>query len=89
VLISTAHTVTSPECTLCQSCLKICPNAGTLTIRSRIGGIILKPFHYSALVVGFFIIGIGVARLTGYWESPLLAQLWIKFVPMINTLGHP
>lgn len=89
ILISTAHTVTSPECTLCQKCLKVCPETGTLSIRSRVGGIILKPFHYSALIIGFFMLGIGLAKLTGYWESPLLAQFWIKFVPMLQLLGHP
>jgi len=89
IRISSAHTVTSPECTLCQKCLKACPESGTLSIRSRVGGMILKPFHYSALIIGFFMLGIGLAKLTGYWESPLLAQFWIKFVPMLHSLGHP
>jgi len=89
ILISNAHTVTSPECTLCQKCLAVCPEARTLSIHFRVGGVRLNPIHYSALVICFFLIGISLANLAGYWESPLLAQFWIKFVPTLHSLEHP
>lgn len=87
--ISTATAVTSTECTFCQSCIKACPHQSTLTIQSRLGSKSLTPLLYSSLVVGLFVAGIGAAKLLGRWESPLLGQLWVTFVPMLDTLVHP
>lgn len=88
ITVSTAASVSTPECTLCQSCIKSCPQANTLAIQA-VGGYTLKPWHYSALLIGLFICGIGLAKIAGYWESPLLGALWVKFVPLLHSLGHP
>lgn len=87
--ISTEDKVTSPECTLCQTCIKACPKPGTLTINSRFGGAPLRPFIYSALFLSLFFAGIGIAMASGHWNSAeILGQYWIKYLPMIDLLSH-
>jgi len=63
-------TVTSPECTGCLECVVHCPQPRALALetpgprRRRV-----RPVVFAALVVGLFFGGIGVAKLTGHWES--------------------
>jgi polyferredoxin len=85
--ISRASSITSPDCTLCQSCVKRCP-AQTLTITERITNRPLQPAIYSLLLIAVFAIGITLAKLTGHWESTVLPLYWVEYLPFIELIGH-
>ncbi|WP_166504003.1 4Fe-4S binding protein [Carboxydothermus islandicus] len=86
--ISTQNAITSPECTLCYSCVEVCPVKNTLSIGSRIGKFTLTPFQYSLLLLGFFIGGMIIAKLTGHWHSTVLPELWQAYYPLVDMLSH-
>ena len=85
--VSKTARIASPECTLCLNCIHACP-AKALSIRSNPGGHVLGPWQYSLLLTGLFAAGILAARLTGHWQSALLAPYWLHYAPMTGIIFH-
>lgn len=71
ISVHRAGTVISDECHACFECVDVCPVNDTLflSIKSRTGKLPGK--IYAAALVFLFILGIGVARLTGYWQNSI------------------
>lgn len=79
--------IRSAECTACQSCVDACPTPTTLTfgLRRRRG---LPPWAVAAAVVACFAVGIGVARLTGHWQSAVATGEYVARMPWIDQIDH-
>ena len=88
IKISSKNFVSSPECTMCHNCINVCPVKDTLTVKSRIGKLVLKPFVYSLFLVGIFLTGMAVAKIFGHWHSLLLDELWHSYFPFIDKIYH-
>lgn len=86
--ISDKGTVASPECTGCLDCVAACPREGSLAM-CTVKGHQLKPWVFGGLVVGFFLAAIGVAKLTGHWETVLTLEDYARLLPLRQLTGHP
>lgn len=86
--ITTKQTVSSVECTVCQNCIETCPR-NALKIQSKFSEkYALTNWQYSCLLVGLFMIGIGIAAISGHWNSAELAPYWVKYVPLADVIFH-
>ena len=79
-------TIRSAECTACQSCVDACPTPTTLTFGLRRRR--LPPWAVAAAVVGCFVVGVGVARLTGHWRSAVTTADIVARMPWIHQIDH-
>jgi len=88
ILVDQVKTVRSDECTSCFQCVDICPVKDTLqvvnvatkrSVRTRILGI--------SLVVTFLAC-VGVAHLTGNWQSSLSLEQTLELYPGIDIYLH-
>lgn len=85
--ITNKEKVSSIECTVCQNCIKTCPR-GALKIQSDWGGYHLTSWQYSCVLLGIFMVGIGIAAITGHWTSADLPSYWLKYAPMAHMIFH-
>ncbi|MCE5287469.1 MAG: 4Fe-4S binding protein [Pelosinus sp.] len=85
--ITNKEKVSSVECTFCQNCIKTCPR-GALKIQSDWGGYHLTTWQYSCVLLGIFIVGLGIAAITGHWASAELPAYWLKYAPMAHMIFH-
>lgn len=70
--VDTLHRVSSDECFGCLSCVAACPIKQTLEIQTpRPWRRVVRPAAFAALVVTLFFGGIGIAKLTGHWQTEI------------------
>lgn len=84
--------VRSPECTGCLTCVSNCPSRGALDIalpRGRGHATPLQPLLFAALIMLAFFGIIGVAKLTGHWQSGVSYQDYQVLVPIASQFAHP
>jgi polyferredoxin len=88
ILVDQVKTVRSDECTSCFQCVDICPVKDTLqvvnvatkrSVRTRILGISL---------VATFLACVGIAHLTGNWQSSLSPEQTLELYPGIDIYLH-
>ncbi|NLL19998.1 MAG: 4Fe-4S binding protein [Clostridia bacterium] len=88
IKLSDKPAVVSPECTGCLDCVAACPREGSLEVllasRKK-----LNPWMFGGMVVGFFLVAIGVAKLTGHWETVLTLEDYARLLPLRRMTGHP
>jgi len=79
-------TIRSAECTACQSCVDACPAPATLAfgLRRRRAA----PWVVAVALVGCFVVGIGVARRTGHWQSAVTTAEYVARLPWIHQVDH-
>ncbi len=84
VEVHSASTVLSDECHGCLSCVDACPVKDTLSL-SFTGrrGRIPRP-AYAAVLVLLFLIGTGVARLTGHWQNTITHEEYLYHVERLD-----
>jgi polyferredoxin len=80
--------VRSAECTGCLECVAACPAEGALQMAAPKVRRVPAWAVAAAMAVLFFGI-IGYARLNGYWETNLPAQLYFELVPRAAEFSHP
>jgi len=82
------HSVRSPECTGCLSCVSYCPAKGALDV-SLAGKKAVPPLFAAFLLVVLFFGSIGVAKLTNNWYSTVSYEEYQRIIPQTARLGHP
>lgn len=80
--------VNSPECSGCLTCVSSCPRPHALQYRPLFTERALNPFWAPVLVFGTFFLIIGLAKLTGYWETVLTYEHYARYIPSARYIGH-
>ncbi len=76
--------VRSDECNSCMACVDVCPSSEALNLSlpknrarvSRLGALVA--------VTGIFVAGIGIAQLTGHWQTSITSEEYSQRIPHIN-----
>lgn len=88
ILVEQAGLVWSPECTGCLTCVQQCPVKGTLTFQATIGQSSLDRQKLAFGVLGLWIFIIGIAIVTGHWESKMPMETYKELLLMVDYIGH-
>jgi polyferredoxin len=83
--------IVSDECTACALCIDVCPVANTLQFKSSIKSRGFIPtWVFGLLVLGIFISGILIARLSGHWQNNISEDEYRKRIQEIDkpVYGH-
>ena len=83
--------VVSDECTACALCVDICPVADTLQFKmSKQAKKYIPTWSFGLLVVGVFLVGTFLARITGYWQNSIGQEEYRKRIQEIDkpVYGH-
>jgi polyferredoxin len=81
-----------PACSGCMDCLNVCPQAGTLSLKSpgqnEAGW---NPAHVAIALGLFFVIMVFLAQITGHWKSGLGENEFKILLKMTDSpmFGHP
>jgi NapH/MauN family ferredoxin-type protein len=83
--------IISDECTACALCIDACPVENTLQF--KIGKKSKRPISvlvFGSLVLGIFLFGFLLARLSGHWQNTISAAEYQKRIQEINkpVYGH-
>jgi polyferredoxin len=80
--------IRSAECLGCMECVAVCPAEGALFMgigpRRPIG-----PRVFAAAVAAGFLLAVGVAQVTGHWDSPIPDETFRALIPSAAKLRHP
>lgn len=76
--------VHSDECNSCMACVDVCPSDNALNLSlpknrarvSRLGALVA--------VTGIFVVGIGLAQLTGHWQTSITSEEYARRIPHIS-----
>jgi ferredoxin len=85
--VSRKKRIISPECTGCLDCVASCPESNTLTMGP--GGRHLNVVRFAAGVVGLFLLGYLLARVTGSWENGITSLEYLREVLGSGSIPHP
>ncbi|MBI2838451.1 MAG: 4Fe-4S binding protein [Acidobacteria bacterium] len=66
--------VRSAECTGCLDCITVCPVTPALQVRTSSLGQTHSIPAFAAAVVLVFLLGVGLARITGHWQNSVTAE---------------
>jgi len=86
IKVHTKKAVSSLNCTACMSCVEACPIKDTLNMT-----VVNKKVNKWYIPVGFlvlFFLVIGVAKMTGHWDTVLTNQDWKQLIPNARYTGH-
>ncbi|MBO0960628.1 4Fe-4S binding protein [Neobacillus sp. MM2021_6] len=78
--------VTSLNCSACMSCVEACPVKDTLNMNVA-GRKVNKWFVPATFFVLFFVV-IGIAKMTGHWDTIISYQEWKELIPDARYIGH-
>ncbi|MCB8814524.1 4Fe-4S binding protein [Desulfosporosinus shakirovi] len=88
IKVDKALTVWSPECTGCLDCVEQCPVNNTLRFDLPKTTFPLSPRMLALGVVVVWIALVGVAKLTGYWETSISTEMYKMLIPSMDQLNH-
>lgn len=83
--VSSAKTVTSPECNSCLNCINSCPVKGTLEY-NFLGKLGRQKYFLPAAVLLTYILGVTAAKLTGHWDSAVSINDAVAIFKFINEI---
>lgn len=78
--------VNSLNCTACMSCVEACPIKDTLNMT-----VVNKKVNKWFVPVSFlvlFILVVGIAKVTGHWDTIITYNEWKQLIPDANYVGH-
>ncbi|MFZ7945834.1 MULTISPECIES: 4Fe-4S binding protein [Bacillaceae] len=78
--------VNSLNCSACMSCVEACPVKDTLNMTVA-GKKSNKWFIPVTFFVLFFVV-IGIAKITGHWDTVISYQEWKELIPNARYIGH-
>ncbi len=81
--------VRSDECTMCLSCVDICPVANTLNVKTKI---VEKKFPKQYIgfgIIGIYILIIGIGIVSGNWNNNISKEEYLILHKNIDSIGHP
>ncbi|MEW5876073.1 MAG: 4Fe-4S binding protein [Candidatus Zixiibacteriota bacterium] len=77
--------VRSDECNACLACVQVCPAADALSFSLPKGK---KPLSRRAMLVavtGIFVLGIGLAQLSGHWDNTISQHEYRQRISELNS----
>lgn len=77
--------VRSDECNACLACVQACPSSGALSFSLPRGKWPLGRRGMMVAVTGIFVLGIGVAQLTGHWDNAITQAEYRQRVSELNS----
>jgi polyferredoxin len=80
--------VKTAECTGCLECVAVCPVRGALDLSVTRN----RPVPLAATTAGIaliFVALVGLARVTGHWNTSLPEDVYFSLIPKANSFGHP
>jgi polyferredoxin len=90
--------IRSVECTGCLECIAICPAENALqmalaprmeeTAVNRWRGRVLQPQMIAVVLAMVFFGLIGVARMTGHWQTNISREIYVQLVPNAENFEH-
>jgi len=80
--------VWSPECTGCLNCVEQCPVSNTLKFDLPKPYFSLSKKRLALCVVGLWIVMIGIAKLTGHWETSISTEMYRMLIPRMDQFNH-
>jgi polyferredoxin len=84
--VDTLNRVSSDECFGCLSCVAACPIRQTLEVQApKPWRRVVRPGVFAIMVVALFFGGIGVAKLTGYWQTDVSTAEYMKRAQEVDT----
>ena len=87
--VDVLHTVRTPECNGCFSCVAVCPVNGALEMRTLARRRKVSAVHVAAGVTAIFLLVVGIARVTGHWHTATTDALLFELIPGAGSLSHP
>jgi polyferredoxin len=82
--------IRSAECLGCLECVAVCPADDALgmspALRKRR---YLRPQALAASIALLFLGVVGLAKLTGHWDSPIPDVMYERLIPRVQEFGHP
>jgi polyferredoxin len=80
--------IRSAECTMCMQCTAVCPAKGALEVKVTPRRVV-PAWAVAAAVAVIFLATIGIARVTGHWNSNVPERVYRMLVPATADLAHP
>lgn len=88
IRVDKALNVWSPECSGCLNCVEECPVSDTLKFDLPKPSFSLNQKTLGLGIIIFWIIFIGMAKLSGHWENGISIELYKKLIPLAEQLNH-
>jgi polyferredoxin len=82
--VAKVRTVYSDECHGCLQCIDACPVKDTLYLSATSNNWKLSRLTYALLIVLFFLLGTGIARMTGHWQNQISGQEYLERIPNVD-----
>lgn len=82
-------TVRSDECTMCLSCVDVCPVADTLVVKTKIVEKKLSKKYIAFGIIGIYILITGIGIISGNWDNNISKEEYLILHQNIDQLGHP
>lgn len=84
IQVDKAVNVWSPECSGCMGCIEQCPVENTLTFDIPKGSFPLSERMLALGVVGLWALFIGMAMLSGHWETSIPMDMYKMLIPLAD-----
>jgi polyferredoxin len=82
-------TIRSAECTACLHCVAACPAENALFLSVPVRRRSVPAWAMAAAMIAIFVGIYAGARLTGHWQTPVPARVYMELVPHANEFAHP
>jgi len=80
--------VFSAECAMCMQCVAVCPAKGALEVKITKRRA-LPAWSVAAAIALLLVAAVGVARLSGHWNTKIPFELYHELVTNAQTVSHP
>jgi polyferredoxin len=81
--------IKSAECLGCMECVAVCPSEGALDMKVVGLGFRVRPWMIAAGCAFLFVGLVGVAKLTGHWDTVIAAEVYRELIPRVREFAHP
>jgi polyferredoxin len=86
IKVSTKKAVNSPNCTACMACVEACPIKDTLNM--TVANKKVNKWVIPVVFLVLFILVVGIAKITGHWDTVITNSEWKILIPQVNQIGH-
>ncbi|MDP4106119.1 MAG: 4Fe-4S binding protein, partial [Bacillota bacterium] len=83
---STKKAVNSLNCTACMACVEACPIKDTLNM--TVANKKVNKWVIPVVFLVLFILVVGIAKITGHWDTVITNSEWKILIPQVNQIGH-
>ena len=87
--VATLHTVRTPECSGCLTCVSVCPVKDALDMRTLVGRRRLTAPQIAAGVAAIFLVIVGYAKASGHWSGNVSEEVFFHLIPNAASFSHP